>query len=131
MCNGNCKLCPRLIISSAVSFTGGNLVINIPDGTYSNGCKYCIVVAQSIPTTATVGAPVYVTIGEGTTLYPLNKCDCSQATVCSMRTRTKYPVMVRTTSTGGSFRLLKKICCAPNNNLASLPVAAATGGDGA
>ena len=131
MCKGNCELCPRLIISSAVSFTAGNLEINIPTGTYNNGCKYCIVVAQSIPTTATVGAPVYVTIGTDTTLYPLNKCDCSQATVCSMRTRTKYPVVVMTTGTGGSFKLLRKICCAPANNLASLPVAAAAGGDGA
>lgn len=131
MCKGNCELCPRLIISSAVSFTAGNLEINIPAGTYNNGCKYCIVVAQSIPTTATVDAPVYVTIGTDTTLYPLNKCDCNQVTVCSMRTRTRYPVMVKTTGTGGSFRLLRKICCAPNNNLASLPVAADAGGGGA
>lgn len=131
MCNGNCKLCPRLVISNSVSFTAGNLIINIPDGVYSNGCKYCIVVAQSIPTTATVGAPVYVTIGTDTTLYPLNKCDCTQTTVCSIRTRIRYPVVVSTTSTGGSFRLLRKVCCAPNNNLASLPVAAVTGGGGA
>lgn len=129
MCNGNCKLCPNVILSAAVTFANGNLIVNIPEGTYANGCKYCIILAQSIPTTATVGAPVYVTIGAGTTLYPLNKCDCSQATVCSMRTRTRYPVVVKTTPTGGSFKLLKKICCAPNTDLASLPAAEA--GDGA
>ena len=131
-CNGNCELCPNLVISTAVTFTNGNLVINIPDGTYRNGCRYCIVVAQSIPTTATIGAPVYITIGADATLYPLNRRNCSQATVCAIRTRTKYPVAVNTTATGGSFKLCRKVCCAPNNALASLPVsAAAAGGDGA
>lgn len=120
-CNGNCKLCPRLIISSAVTFTGGNLIINIPEGNYQRNCRYCIVIAQSIPATATINAPVFITIGTGTALYPLNKCDCTQATACAIRTRTKYPVTVSTTATGGSFRLCNKVCCASNNALQSLP----------
>ena len=130
-CDGNCKLCKNLIISTAVTFTGGNLIINIPEGSYGNGCKYCIVLAQAIPTTATIGAPVYITIGAGTTLFPLNKCNCAQATACSIRTRTRYPVVVNTTATGGSFRLLNKVCCAPNNSIASLSSAltTATAGD--
>lgn len=132
-CNGNCKLCPRLIISSAVTFAGGNLIINIPAGGYQRGCRYCIVIAQSIPATATVNAPVFITIGTGATLYPLNKCDCAQATACSIRTRTKYHVTVSTTPTGGSFRLCNKVCCASNNALASLPApaVAAESGDSA
>ena len=130
-CNGNCKLCPRLILSTAVTFTGGNLVINIPDGNYQRNGRYCIVVAQSIPTTATIGAPVFVTIGAGTTLYPLNRCDCNQATACAIRTRTRYPVTVSTTATGGSFKLCNKVCCVPDNGLASLPAPAAAVGDGA
>ena len=52
-CKPVCKLCDRLVISQAVTFTGGNLVINLPAGNYRNGCKYCIVVAQAIPATAT------------------------------------------------------------------------------
>lgn len=130
-CNGNCKLCPRLILSTAVTFTGGNLVINIPDGNYQRNGRYCIVVAQSIPTTATIGAPVFVTIGAGTTLYPLNRCDCNQATACAIRTRTKYPVTVNTTATGGSFKLHNKVCCVPDGALASLPAPAEAVGDGA
>ena len=129
-CNNVCKLCDRLVISSAVTFTGGNLIINIPDGNYGNGCKYCIIVAQAIPNTATIGAPVYITIGTGTTLYPLDRCNCTQATVCAIRARTRYAVCVQTTATGGSFRLLGRMPCAPNNSLASLPapaVAAAVG----
>ena len=119
-CKNVCKLCNKLIISNAVAFTGGNLVITIPVGAYNECEKYCIVVAQSIPTTTTITAPVYIQIGTGAVLYPLQKCDCAQATACSIRTRTKYSTCVVTTPTGGSFRLLGNLCCAPNNNLRSI-----------
>lgn len=126
-CKRACRLCDRLIISSAVTFTGGNLIINLPAGSYANHCRYCIVVAQSIPAAATINAPVYVTIGTSPTLYPLQRCDCTQATACQIRTRTKYRVIVATTAAGGSFRLLDKThCCAPNNALQSLPAPAVT-----
>lgn len=119
-CKNVCKLCNKLIISTAVAFTGGNLVITIPEGAYNECEKYCIVVAQTIPTTTTITAPVYIQIGTGAVLYPLQKCDCAQATACSIRTRTKYSTCVVTTPTGGSFRLLGNLCCAPNNNLRSI-----------
>ena len=119
-CKTVCKLCDKLIISTAVAFTSGNLIITIPDGAYQNCEKYCIVIAQSIPSTTTINAPVYIQIGSGTALYPLQKCDCSQATACSVRTRTRYSTRVATTPTGGSFRLLGELCCAPNNNLLSI-----------
>lgn len=128
-CNHNCRLCRRLVISQAVTFTGGNLVINIPAGAYQDCCDYCIVVAQAIPAATTINAPVFITIGTGTVLYPLDKCDCTQATACSIRTRTRYAVRLNTTPTGGVFRLRGRVCCAPNNNLRSIngttPVVAA------
>lgn len=119
-CSTSCKLCDKLIVSQAVSFTGGNLVINLPAGSYGDDCKYCIVVAQNIPSTTTINAPVYITIGTGTQLYPLNRCDCSQATACNIRTRTRYSTRVATTPTGGVFRLLGRTCCATTNNLRSI-----------
>lgn len=119
-CNIPCRLCNRLIISTSVTFTGGNLIITIPAGSYQNCCEYCIVVAQSIPAATTINAPVFIQIGTGTVLYPLNKCDCSQATACSIRTRTKYRTRLITTPTSGTFRLLDRICCAQNNNLLSV-----------
>lgn len=126
----NCKLCDRLVFSESVTFDGTNLVINIPAGSYQRGCKYCIVVAQAIPSTVTINAPVVVTIGTGTVLYPLDKCDCTQATACAIRSRTRYAVVVNTTATGGTFKLLGKICCAPNNALTSIDgTAPATGGE--
>lgn len=119
-CNFNCKLCDRLIISQAVTFTGGNLVVNIPAGSYDDGDIYCIVIAQNIPAATTINAPVFVTIGTGTVLYPLTKCDCSQATACGIRTRTRYKTRVSTNATGGAFKLFGNLCCAPNNSLRSI-----------
>lgn len=119
-CKNVCRLCDRLIISSSVTFTGGNLIINIPSGSYRNCEKYCIVIAQAIPSTVTINAPVYITIGTGTTLYPLTNRCCAQITACGIRTRTKYSTAVVTNATGGSFKLLGRPACAPNNNLASI-----------
>lgn len=119
-CKPVCSLCRNLVISSGVSFTGGNLIINIPANSFRNGDKVCIVVAQSIPTTTTINAPVYITIGTGTVLYPLTTRSCKQVTVCGIRARTKYCTCVVTSATGGTFRMLGQPCCSPNNQLASI-----------
>lgn len=129
----NCRLCDRLIISQAVTFTAPNLIINLPAGAYQNCEKYCIVVAQAIPDATTINAPVFITIGDGTELYPLNQCNGVQATASGIRTRTRYATKVTTTATGGAFRLLGKICCYPADSLTSIDgtAPAAAGGDGA
>lgn len=119
-CNNTCRLCDRLIISQSVTFAGGVLIINLPAGSYLNHCKYCIVVAQAIPAETTINAPVVITVGDGAVQYPLTKCSCAQATASAIRTRTRYPVQVSTSATGGSFRLLGRVACAPNNVLAGL-----------
>lgn len=131
-CKPDCKLCPRLIISQAVTFTGGNLVINLPAGSYNNGQKYCIVVAQAIPAATTINAPVVVTIGTGTQQYPLTNRCCAQVTACGIRTRTRYSTIVSTSATGGTFKLLGSACPCPTNNLTAIngtaPAAPATPG---
>lgn len=120
-CKNVCRLCSNLILSTAVTFTAGTgLIITIPEGAYNDGQKYCIVIAQAIPAATTITAPVFIQIGVGTELYPLNKCDCTQATACSIRTRTKYATKVETNAVNGAFKLLGKIPCAPNNNLAAI-----------
>ena len=91
-CQNVCRLCPKLVISQNITFLNGNLVINLPAGAYQNHGKYCIVLAQAIPPETTIGAPVVITIGEGTEQYPLTRTDCSQVTACGIRTRTKYSV---------------------------------------
>ena len=119
-CKNVCKLCKRLVISTAVTYTAPNLVITIPAGSYNDGEKYCIVVAQTIPTETPIVAPVMIQIGTGTELYPLDKCDCSQATACNIRTRTRYSTKVVTDPSTGAFRLLGNVCCGPNNDLIAI-----------
>lgn len=125
-CKTTCKLCKNLVISTAVEFTGGNLAITIPAGSYTRGCKYCIVIAQAIPDTTTINAPVVIQIGTGTEQYPLTKCNCAQVTAYGVRTRTKYCTEVSTSATGGTFRLLGKPSCAPDNSLSAIDGTAPT-----
>ena len=131
-CGYTKKLCDRLVISEDVTFDGTNLVINIPAGSYGDGCKYCIVVAQAIPADTTINAPVVITIGDGDVLYPVTNQCCAQLTVCAIRTRTRYSMCVSTTPTGGTFKVLGRTCCAPNNNLTAIDgTAPVEGGAGA
>jgi hypothetical protein len=132
-CKPSCKLCKNLIISTAVTVVTvdgtDTLVIDLPARTYSNGCKYCIVIAQTIPATATINMPVAFSIGgDTTTVYPFTRCDCSQVTACAIRTRTRYSTIVSTNAVGGVFKSLGGLSCCPTNNLESLPVTAAAAG---
>lgn len=120
------RLCKRLIISEGVAFENNTLVINIPEGSYNNNEKYCIVVAQNLPDITTITAPVEISIGSGTTTYPLVNCDCSQVYACSINRRTRYSVCVSTNITSGVFKLLGRVPCSQcPNNLTSLPAPAA------
>lgn len=121
-CINNCKLCRNLVISTGVSIVTvdgvGTLVIDIPAGFYANCRKLCLVVAQSIPTTATIGMPVAISIGGDTTeVYPLVGKNCNQVTACAIRTRRKYPLKITTNSTSAVFVSLGGLSCAPTNNL--------------
>lgn len=130
-CKNVCKLCNHLVISSAVEFTDGNLVITLPDNSFQNGEKVCIVIAQTIPAETTINAPVVIQIGEGTEQYPLTTRCCAQVSACGVRTRTKYSTRVITSATGATFRMLGEPSCTPNYNLQSIngtaPEAAASG----
>lgn len=127
-CKNVCKLCDHLVISQEVTFAAGAVTVNLPAGSYANGEKYCIVIAQAIPDTATIVAPVVLTIGEGTETYPLVDACCAPVTACALRTRTRYATRVATTATGAVFKLLGKAACAPNNNLPAVDGTAPTGG---
>ena len=131
-CKTVCRLCDRLVLSQAVTFADGTLTINLPAGSYANGEKYCIVIAQAIPEATTITAPVVITIGTGTEEYPLTNRCCAQVTAASLRTRTRYSTVVSTSATGGTFKMLGKGACAPVNNLTAIDgTAPASGGGGA
>lgn len=121
-CIKNCKLCRNLIISTAVTVVTiddvDTLVIDIPAGFYANCRNVCLVIAQTIPTTATIGMPVAISIGgDTTTVYPIVSCDCAQVTACALRTRRKYPLRISTNATSAVFKGLGGLSCSPNNDL--------------
>lgn len=131
-CKTSCKLCKNLVISQSVTVVTvdgtDTLVIDLPARTYNDNCKVCVVIAQTIPATATITTPVAFSIGgDTTTVYPFVRCDCSQVTACAIRTRTRYSTRVSTNAIGGVFKSLGGLSCCPNNNLESLPVPTTTG----
>lgn len=125
-CKPVCQLCDNLIISTAVNFDGTDVIVALPAGSYESGGKYCIVIAQALPTSATINAPVVFSIGTGTERYPLTTSCCRQVTACGIRTRTRYSTTVVTSATGGSFRMLGRPCCMLNNDLTSIDGTAPT-----
>lgn len=131
-CINNCRLCRNLVLSQAITFDGTSLVVNLPEGSYGNGCKYCIVLAQAIPVATTITAPVVFTIGTDTTEYPfLNKC-CQPILANQVRTRRLYSTRVATSVASGVFKYVGD-CCLPasaSEDIASLPITPATPADG-
>ena len=123
----NAKICNKINISSAVTVTGTNLVVNIPSGVFPNCYTGCLVLAQNIPDTATVNMPVVITIGEDTTEYPLLNTNGAPVVASRLSTRTRYPFRVSTTQTSANFILLCGVPCNVNN-LPGIPVSTTTVG---
>lgn len=132
-CNYTCnKLCSNLIISNSISVVTvdgtDTLLIDIPSSTYRQGEVFCIVTAQSIPSTATVTMPVAISIGGDTTnVYPL-VCSktCLQAVACQVNARRKYKVVVSTNTSSGVFKAIYGLNSYCAELLPSLPVVAGT-----
>ena len=125
-CQNICKLCKNLIISTSVAFdpATNSLDITIPDGGFRNCEKVCIVVAQTIPDSTTINALVNIVING--IRFPLQRCNCTQATACEIKTRTKYSTKVVTNSVSGAFRLLGKTFASCPENLDVLPTTTTT-----
>lgn len=132
-CNCACNECPRKVYVSTSTFADGVVTLNFPDTmSYANRCKYCFVLTANLPEEATLVAPVVVTVGDGTTEFPLlDRCG-RQVIAKQLLTRKRYPIRISTTATAGSITVL---CCLPEvdgTTLATLnDVPAAAGGVGA
>lgn len=73
--NSNCNRCKNFVISTAVTLSGTNLVVTIPQNNYANDGEVCIAIAQPIPTGVSATNPVVIQIGTSSTQYPLiTKC---------------------------------------------------------
>lgn len=122
-CKPVCKICPHFIAARTVTYASGVLTVNIPAGTYNNGEKYCLVVADRIPEDAIIGAPVVVTIGSSTVNYPLLRCNGAQVVTGNLRSRYKYSTVFSTNvAGGGAFRLLGKVFCCETNTPSGVTV---------
>ena len=116
------KICDCVVITDGVTVDNSTLLLDVPTNVFRNGEKICLVIAQTIPDTATINMPVALTIGGvTTTTYPLVKCDCSPVTASMIRTRHKYPLKVSTTATGATFKVLGGLCCGSSNSLDIIP----------
>lgn len=124
MCNTSCNECCNKVFSNSITIetidTVATLVVNIPEQTFCNGQRGCIVLVQNIPTAATIEMPVVITIGDGTVNYPVVGCDCNPVVVPMLRTRRRYPFKVVTNTTSGVFKILKNLSCASVNNLTTI-----------
>lgn len=132
-CTQGCRLCRNIVISDSVTVVTvdgtDTLVIDIPAGFYPDMGRVCLVVAQTIPTTATITMPVAISIGgDTTTVYPILNCDCTQVTACAIRTRTRYGLRINTNATSAVFKTIRKLNCYPADTLAAIPVAAVAAG---
>lgn len=110
-CANTKPLCERLVLSQSIDFSVDTLTINIPSGSYEDKEKYCIVLAQEIPTDTTIGASVVITIGEDDTEYPLVNCDCTKVSPAELSTRMRYSTIVHTDIQSGVFKLLGRARC--------------------
>lgn len=117
-CINDCSLCKKLIISQAINYdaTTNTVIVDLPAGSYANDCNYCIVLAQSIPSSATINAPVVFSIGGGATQYPFLNCNCTPILASQIRTRRKYKTRVSTSIGTGVFKYVGKSCL-PSNSI--------------
>lgn len=125
-CKNIAPICDRLVVSTAINYSAltNTLIISLPDGTYDNEEKYCIVLAQNLPSSTAISANVVVTIGSSITQYPLLNSDCTNVQAYQLSTRTRYSTVVHTNIQSGVFKLLGKACCGccNNNTAPSLPI---------
>lgn len=117
-CIRNCRLCDKLILSTAINYDSATnqVIVALPANSYSNCQKYCIVFAQSLPTAATINANVVFTIGNNATRYPFVNKDCTPILVSQVRTRRVYQTRVNTAVNDGVFKYIGN-CCLPSNNI--------------
>lgn len=133
MCNNSCNECPRKIYSVSVTVvtvgTVPTLVVDVPEQSFTNRQRGCIVITQNIPEAATINMPVAISIGGNTTtVYPVVSCNCASVTACQLRTRTRYPFIVQVNGAAGTFKVLRNLSCALCNNDGVIPATAVTGG---
>lgn len=117
-CIRSCRLCDKLILSTAINYDSdtNQVIVALPANCYANCQKYCIVLAQSLPTSATIDAQVVFTIGNNATRYPFVNKDCTPIYATQLRTRRVYNTRVNTAVNTGVFKYIGN-CCLPSRTI--------------
>lgn len=113
--NSSCRVCNNLVVSTSVAISGTEMVITIPQTTYTNNQKLCILIAQSIPASATP-LPVTIQIDGSKPAIPFRTICGHNVYSDQLRTRTIYPVYAATDSQTFVYRLKER--CLPCTNYA-------------
>ena len=119
------KICDNIIISDSITVsTDGNVLVDIPQRTFTNCEKIQLVIAQNIPDTATINAEVFITIGGvTTTTYPLLACNGTPLTASMIKPRNKYYFSVFINGESGIFKSNTFICGQNMNSTSIIPIA--------
>lgn len=126
------RLDPRSVTPVEITFAADTLTINLPQRSYNSGGPYFLRLDAEIPTDATIGALVVITIGEGTVEYPLLDCQGVQITAERLRSGYSYPIAVVGTNANGAFKIISPLIYRKYNAAVSLDgTAPATEGGGA
>lgn len=97
-CNCGCKCCPLLVKSTALTYNSETnvLSITIPEATYLNHQRLCLVIAQAIPSGVNANTTVNILVGTGPTGYPIYTRFLNDVYADSLMTRRVYPLLVAT-----------------------------------
>ena len=90
-----CGGCIHFVKTNSVTLQGNVLTLNIPQASYSNKERVCICIAQTIPN-ITSADTVVITIGTGTTQYPLRTRCGNNVQADQLRSRKVYHTNVAT-----------------------------------
>lgn len=116
-----CGGCSHFVRTTSVTLNGTVLELNIPQATYSNKEKVCICVAQAIPD-VTSADTVAITIGTGTTQYPLRTKCGNNVHADQIRSRRVYHTFVATDIP--QFTVSGCELCCTGFNFPTIPAAA-------
>lgn len=125
--SNRCNSCKNFVNSTAVTLSGTNLVIAIPQNNYINNSEVCICISQNIPSGVTGETQVVIQIGADTaTTYPLRTKCGHNIYGDQIKSRTLYCTRVATDTASFIYNGYKCLHCTAHIFPAALPVAAST-----
>lgn len=97
-CNCGCRCCPQLVRSTALTYDADTnvLSVSIPEATYLNHQRLCLVITQAIPSGVNADTTVNILVGAGTTGYPIYTRFLNDVYADSLMTRKVYPLLAAT-----------------------------------